>query len=93
MRRTNGNPPRPLPLHSEVGNHDVGMVAPVKSIAGRNVPCLKDHLDPGILQHSPAALQHDRMVIDDQNAGHDCALMVPFASAGALRASTTGMLT
>ena len=60
----------PAALHGEIDDHHVGMVAAVEAIAGRHVARLEHGRDTRVLQHAPAALQDDRMIVDDQDAGH-----------------------
>src|ERR1700722_6861119 len=60
----------PAALHGEVDDHYVGTMTAVKLVAGSRVARLEHVGDAGILEHAPAALQHDRMVVDDENAGH-----------------------
>ena len=57
-------------LHGEIDDDDVGMVAAVEAITRGRVARLEHALDAGVLQHAAASLQHDRMIVDDQNAGH-----------------------
>jgi hypothetical protein len=38
--------------------------------SGLDIPCLEDRGDARVLQHAPAALQDDWMVIDNENFGH-----------------------
>src|SRR5262249_56194854 len=66
-----GGPAEPAPLHGEVDDHHVGMMAPVEAIAGGRVARFEHGLDARVLEHPAASLQHDRMIVDDQNAGHD----------------------
>src|SRR5262249_39497130 len=64
-------PAEPAPLHGEVDDHHVGMMAPVEAIAGCRVARFEHGLNAGVLEHPSASLQHDRMIVDDQHAGHD----------------------
>src|SRR5262249_834092 len=57
-------------LHAEIDDDHVGTVATEKPVAGGHLACLQHRLNAGIFQHAPQALQHDRMVINDQNARH-----------------------
>src|SRR5260221_5693012 len=47
------------------------MVAAVEAIAGGRIASFEHGLNARVFQHATASLQHDRMIIDDQNAGHD----------------------
>ena len=58
-------------LQAEIDDHHAGMVAAIEAVAGFEIARLEHVLDAGILEHAPASLQHDRMVVDDQYAGHD----------------------
>ena len=57
-------------LHGEIDDDDVGMVAAVEAITRGRVARFEHALDAGVFQHAAASLQHDRMIVDDQNAGH-----------------------
>src|SRR5262245_17528756 len=57
-------------LHREVDDDHVGTVAAIETIAGRRIAGLEHGLDARVLEHAAAPLQHDRMIVDDQNAGH-----------------------
>jgi hypothetical protein len=37
----------------------------------RQTLCLQDNVDASILEQLPATLQHDGMIVDDENPGHD----------------------
>src|SRR6185369_5401880 len=60
----------PAVSHRQIDDGDVGPMAAVELVAGGRVRGLEYALDPGVLQHPPAALSHDRMIVDDENAGH-----------------------
>ena len=64
-------PAEPVALHAEIDDHHRGVMAAIEAIAGLEVARLEHALDASVLEHAPAALQHDRMVVDDQYAGHD----------------------
>src|SRR5262249_10805279 len=63
--------PKSTPLHREVNDYHVRTVAAVEAIAGGCVASFVHGLDARVLEHAAAPLQHDRMIVDDQNAGHD----------------------
>ena len=67
---SNRSPPRPLPCMARSMITTSGLMPPIETIAGHDVARVEHGLDAGILQHAPAALQHDRMIVDDQDAGH-----------------------
>src|SRR5215510_7652486 len=62
--------PKYAALHAEIDDDHVGTVATEKPVAGGHLACLQHGLDTGVFQHAPQPLQHDRMVINDQNARH-----------------------
>ena len=61
-------------LHREVDDHDVGVVAAVEAVAGGNIAGAEHGFYAGVLEHAPAALQHNRMIVDDEDAGHSLPL-------------------
>src|SRR5207244_1599028 len=63
--------PKSARLHGEIDDYYVGMMAAVEAIAGGRVASFEQGLNSRILQHAAASLQHDRMIVDDQDAGHD----------------------
>src|SRR5262245_528064 len=63
--------PKSTSLHREVDDDHVGTVTAVEAIAGGPVASFEHGLDARVLEHAAAPLQHDRMIVDDQNAGHD----------------------
>src|SRR5215471_7560095 len=63
--------PKSTPLHREVNDYHVRTVAAVEAIAGDCVASFVHGLDARVLEHAAAPLQHDRMIVDDQNASHD----------------------
>ena len=63
-------PAEPASLHREIDDDDVRTMAAIEAIAGFDVARLEHTLDTGILQHVPAPLQHDRVIVNDQDAGH-----------------------
>ena len=61
MRRDHVEAAEAAALHGEIDDDDVGMVAAVKAITrGRAAR----------FEHASASLQHDRMIVDDQDTGH-----------------------
>jgi hypothetical protein len=34
----------------------------------------ENRFDPGVFENAPAALQHDRVIVDDENGCHDAVL-------------------
>src|SRR5262245_37512019 len=63
--------PKSTSLHREVDDHHVGTVAAIEAITGGRVASFEHGLDACVLEHAAATLQHDRMIVDDQNAGHN----------------------
>ena len=59
-----------LALYGEVDDDDIGLVAPVEPVAGDEIACRQDRCHAGILEHAPASLQHDGVIVDDENRGH-----------------------
>src|SRR6516165_636477 len=57
-------------MQLEIDDHGIGTMPAVETIAGDEIARLDDGLDAGVLQDAPAALQHDRVVVDDEDAGH-----------------------
>jgi hypothetical protein len=57
--------------HGEIDNNHVGLVRAVETEAFGESSCLGDLLDARILEQLPYALQHDRMVVDDENPTHE----------------------
>ena len=57
-------------LHGEIDDDDVRLMPARKLITGLDVARFEDRCHAAVLQHAPASLQHDRMVIDDQDRGH-----------------------
>ena len=93
MRRISGRPPSPLPCIAEIDDDDVRAVAAVEPVAGGGIAGLEHGCDAGVLQHAPATLQHDRVIVDDEDAGHACAPSPASATSdGALRCSSRGMV-
>src|SRR5262249_46557050 len=62
--------PKHAALHAEIDDDHVGTVATEKPVAGGHVACLQHGIDAGVFQHAPQPLQHDGMVVNDQNARH-----------------------
>ena len=85
-------PAEPAALHGEVDDHHVGTMPVVEPVAGNGIARLEHGCDAGVLQHAPAGLQHDRVVVDDRGrwSCHRTASMP--ASAAAFAGSASGMV-
>ncbi len=57
--------------HGKVDDDHVGLLRPVEAEAIGEALRLDDLFDARVLKKLTAALQHDRMIVDDENAGHD----------------------
>src|SRR5581483_408412 len=62
-----------LALHGEVDNHHVRFVTAVAPIPRSRVARLENVVHPDIFENAPASLQHDRMIVDDEDAAHGVA--------------------
>ena len=57
--------------HGEIDDDHVGLLRSIHAETVGQALRLHDLLDAGIFEQLTAALQHDRMVVDDEHAGHD----------------------
>jgi len=65
-----GQPTQSPALHREIDNHEPGLAPPEQTVSRRHVAGIADVGDAGVLQHAPPRLQHDRMIINDQDGAH-----------------------
>jgi hypothetical protein len=56
--------------HLQVNDDHVWSVLPVQAQTIGQALCLQDNIDASILEHLLAALQHDGMIVNDENSGH-----------------------
>jgi hypothetical protein len=81
---------RPGP-HSQIDNDQVGLVGAIETKTVGEALRLDDLLDARVFEQLAAALQHDRMVIDDKDARHDSAPTNSDLRARSLAARSTGI--
>ena len=80
----------PAALQGEVDDNDVGMMTAVELVAGGGIARLDHDSGSRVLQHAPATLQDDWMVVDDEDAGHAFSPL-PLPSDAVFPGSITGM--
>jgi hypothetical protein len=68
--------------HGEVDDDDVGPLHAIEAKSVGQSLRLHDVVDSGILEQLSAALQHDGMIVDDEDPGHD---MPPTSSSARAR--------
>ena len=83
LRMKDSPPSAPVP-HRQVDDDDVGLLRAIEAEAVGEGLRLDDLVDAGIFEQLPAALQHDRVIVDDQHTGHDS----PRTSSGVRRRAT-----
>src|SRR5216684_4065997 len=59
-----------LALDGEVDDDNIGSVAAIEPVAGDEIAGGQHRFHAGVFEHPPAPLQHDGMIIDDENRGH-----------------------
>ena len=57
--------------HGEIDDDHVRLLGAIEAKAVGEALRLDDLLDAGILEQLATALQHDRMIVDDEDAAHD----------------------
>ena len=62
--------------HGEIDDNYVGALHPVEAKAVRQTLRLHDILDASILKQLPAALQHNGMIVDDEDPSNTCLRLV-----------------
>ena len=70
MRRISDNPAEAVIPHGKIDDAHVRSMIAEKLITCRRITCFEDSRDSSVLQNAAASLKYDRMVIDNQNAGH-----------------------
>jgi hypothetical protein len=55
-------------LHRQIDDHDLRFEPAIDTIARRNVTRVEHFPDGGVMQYPPTRLQHDWVIVNDQNA-------------------------
>ena len=70
MRRISAKPPRPCAFDREVDDGYVGAMLSEQAETVHDIIGDEYRRNAGILEHAAAALQHDRVIVDDEDRGH-----------------------
>src|SRR5262249_39665387 len=76
-------------VNGEIDDHDIGRMAPEQAAGFGDAVGLQDLADAGVLQNTPAALQDDWMVVDNENFRHVCPCPAGSLDSDASRGMTT----